>query len=341
MKKYYVLLSVFLFQSVFCQHSVVEWKLSVSIFDENRMPVSEVECGLSYYARENGKWVRKNVLKKADEKGQINIDMEALNVFSIGVAKEGYYPVILKPELERVDDSWVPVHDTFDIVLQKKQEGRPLFAKMLSYEKKKTFLPHKDKETGYDLLVGDWVKPFGNGEVADLFFQARTLDSGKVDILPGVQYKVFTKGEGNGLIQVNDAFGDLPYEVKNLKLGQMAPQEGYANQFEFVHALGMSIEELKGFLKDTAWDGKSNTDKADGYWLRIRSKIDPETGKVISAYYGKIISPIRIRPDRNGNLYLSFNYLVSPEPNNNSIVWDRKTTLIPGYTLPPAGARYH
>jgi hypothetical protein len=329
------------FQFAYSQHSIVNWNLSISVVDEMNNPIPEANYAVSYYAKEGNSWTRKHLQKKSDQNGNIHVKMESLSFFSVGIGKEGYYPAILKPEIERIDDVWVPVRDTFEIVLLKKLKSQPMYAKFNSSDRKKTFLPKQNEAVGYDLLVGDWVNPLGKGEVADLFFKASTVELEEGEAFPGVQYTVFTKGKGNGLIQVVDAFGDLPYEIKNLKLGQKAPLEGYEPRLDFVHALGKGADKMKGNLKDTAWDGINLTDKADGYWIRIRSKFDPNTGKATSAFYGKITSPIRVRPGRDGKLYVSFDYQISSEPNNCSVVWDRKTTLIPGYTLPPAGARYH
>jgi hypothetical protein len=221
-----------------------------------------------------------------------------------------------------------------------KEGMRALVVKQMDPAGKKTLIPDENIAVGYDLMVGDWVEPWGKGEVKDLIFNARRLVKKEGSSYPAILYEVSTRGEGNGLIQVHRQEGFVK-NITKLKLGKTAPDEGYQHKFEFIQATGPGAEKFKETPRDIAWDGKKLIDQADGYWLRIRSKIDPDTGELISAHYGKIVSPIIVYLDQNGKFVVRFDYQISPDPNNRSVVWDRETTLIPGYELPAWGARYY
>jgi len=261
----------------------------------------------------------------------------------VSLVKEGYFSAGISPELPDLyiaDNLWLPENTSFEVQMVKKEGMRPLIVKQMDQVGPKTLLPKENISIGYDLMQGDWVEPWGSGETPDLFFNARKVFNKERTNSRAVFYEVTTNGLENGLIQVKKQKGFVR-NASRLKLGKTAPAEGYQNKFEFVQATGIGEEKLKDDPRDTAWDGKRLIDQAEGYWLRIRSKRDPDTGELISAHYGKIVSPIIVYLNREGKFVVRFDYQISPDPNNRSVVWDRETTLIPGYKLPSWGARYY
>ena len=62
---------------------------------------------------------------------------------------------------------WQPWNPTVELRLKKVGNPIPLFCKGVGGKER---IPARNVPVGYDLLKGDWVKPFGNGRIADLIF---------------------------------------------------------------------------------------------------------------------------------------------------------------------------
>ena len=341
-----ILFIVFFFSSLsaFCQHTPRLWDFTVIVSDKTSKRLQDVGYIITYYENKDGKWSKQRLEGVTDASGSFSFKKKSLHMLSVSLRKDGYFSAGMRPELSQLvieDGRWLPEGALFEVKMVEKEGERPLMAKQMDPAAQQTLIPHENEPIGYDLMKGDWVEPFGKGKINDLVFQARKTESAQGPLYAFVEYHVMAEGKGNGLIQVYNPKKGLVKNTLKLKLGTTAPDKGYKSKFEFVHAMGKGAEKYEKEPKDTAWDGKTLRDQADGYWVRIRSEVDPKTGEIISAHYGKIVSPFRIFSTRDGKLEVRFDYQISPDPNNRSVVWDRETTLIPGYTLPSWGARYY
>jgi len=342
--KHLLIFFIFYPLGLFAQFTDLLWDFSVKITDENKNPMQDVKYWVTYYAEKDGKWTRTRETGRTDENGHFSFKKRSLDILTVSMRKAGYFDSGITPSVtltEQENGYWLPKGMTFNVEMIKKDGMRPLMVKQMDSSAPKTFLPKENEDFGYDLMKGDWVEPHGTGKINDIVFRAQKFESPQGPAYASIKYRVLAKGEGNGFIQVNNPKKEVVKNALELKLGTTAPEEGYQALFEFVYAMGKGAEKFKKDLKDTAWDGKTLRDQADGYWLRIRSKADPDTGELVSAHYGKIVSPIILYSTRDGKIAVLFDYMVSPEANNRSLVWDRETTLIPGYKLPSWGARYY
>ena len=64
---------------------------------------------------------------------------------------------------------WHPKNPALEVQLRAKVAPVPLYVRSPGVFEKPLVLADRDKDCGFDLMAGDWVKPFGKGEVADFF----------------------------------------------------------------------------------------------------------------------------------------------------------------------------
>ncbi len=138
-------------------------------------------------------------------------------------------------------------------------------------------------------MIGDWVKPYGNGEVADVV--------AKFELLAGNETKNFSLhfvGNMNG------------YYKKRMFIDSYFRSEYEASTNE------VYLTEMKGF-------GYLMLLNKDEYCvIRIRSKVD-KNGNLISAYYGKIYAPFQYPSKENG---LKYKLYMNKFKNERSLEFD-------------------
>ena len=174
----------------------------------------------------------------------------------------------------------------------------------------------KGAELAYDFVKGAFLPPVGNGEIADIRFvfnetvhgwkKYKGYDGVAMMKLYKMDVSIMMPGEGNGLVEFR------PDQNAGIKL-RTAPAEGYAH----------SVSRWFG------WFGGGDGDKTDCdgnrcYAFRIRTVYD-ESGKIKSAYYGKIYGDFNLSK-REG---VSFLYYLNPTPLDRNLEWDRKNNLCP------------
>jgi hypothetical protein len=104
----------------------------------------------------------------ADENGNVFVEFSRradnkdlyLNVIS---KPSGFYATKVPILFERNGKQWVPKRAEYNFYFRKIVEPVSMYAK-----KVEVILPALDIPVGYDLLVGDWVRPHGKGMVSDL-----------------------------------------------------------------------------------------------------------------------------------------------------------------------------
>jgi len=182
----------------------------------------------------------------------------------------------------------------------------------------------------YDLAVGDWVKPRGKGEVADIRFKfhnefkgwqmddermaktrahptSRNLSEDELKNFYGKfdgELEITFPGEKEGLAEEKERF--LPYS--QLTMPHEAPREGYAPTRRYT-------AKTYGFRTDP---------ENVGFFLRTRVKLDKD-GKIVSANYAKVSGDFQF--DARGILGLT--YYFNPVPNDRNLEFDPKKNLFP------------
>lgn len=197
---------------------------------------------------------------------------------------------------------------------------------------------------GFDLLIGDWVTPYGRGENADflLRFEREFVGFDKRYRQKSVEdERAFSKkafaarreewteekfrfragdwdmrleigfpSEKEGLVRVIDEFD--PHSI--LRMPHKAPEDGYATDHTY------SVKTYG----ESAWDQRDDV----GFFLRTRVVLD-EDGEIESANYAKIHGDFKVEQDGD----LSFSYYFNPEVNDRNLEFDPRKNLFPKDTL--------
>ena len=208
--------------------------------------------------------------------------------------KKGYYSVSRGYELGFSYDRlrWNP---SLDLLLKKIRHPIPMYAKRIVGNPPATNAP-----AGFELQMGDWVKPYGNGLSTDVIFLRRLEMRSKHDYDEKLTVRFPNKGDGIIEFSVpgEDRYCDLlsPHE---------APLQGY--QAEIVR----EKHNHPGEFMRLDYDPNRN------YFIRVRTIVDSE-GHLKSALYGKIYGD-----------FMQFVYYLNPTPNDQNIEFDPSQNLLP------------
>jgi hypothetical protein len=143
-----------------------EWKATLRAVDESGNPISGAKAQIGYYA--NSQPV--NAEGITDKNGLFTASHAALaSMVEVSCQAEmsGYYTTWVRRELGPKYDpaQWI---FTQTLVLKKVGEPTAMYAKSVNLG-----LPVFDKPAGFDLMLGDWVKPYGKGIDADIIFKGQ------------------------------------------------------------------------------------------------------------------------------------------------------------------------
>ena len=165
-------------------------------------------------------------------------------------------------------------------------------------------IPEQGKPVGYDLMVGDWVAPYGKGETPDFVLQLDT----KITNYLTLRFS----NDGDGIQFVAAVGGGLP-------LPRLAPADGYEPELIKWDWTEQGSNNGRPFVK-----GYSNYRADANYFFRVRTRKDSD-GKTVSALYGYI------RGDLSRNLEqgkMDLNYSLNSEINSHNMEFDFKRNLI-------------
>jgi hypothetical protein len=232
----------------------------------------------------------------------------------IGVLKDGYYYGNAEVSFTNGDhilNHWLPWNPTVNIVLKQKGIQVPMYARKVNEVK----IPIEDKPVGFDLMVGDWVAPFGKGETPDILFKFESKTEPEVpprEIRPfDVTLTVSFSNDGDGIQSVF-----VPTRVHSgLRLPRQAPADGYEP------ILMKHQQTERGQVPHIEFRDDQN------YFFRVRTKKDAQ-GNIVSALYGKIAGDFN---QESGGVVvrgtLAFTYYLNPEPNFRNMEFDSKQNL--------------
>ena len=216
--------------------------------------------------------------------------------------------------------TWQPDNVVITVALDRVVKPVPLHVRNLTFPSGKLVEEMCDVEKGpvsYDFLEGDWLPPWGCGEVADvMFFRKPREDCGVGVNFCGEKDQSFKDvvtidflGEGNGLVEVA---ANVASELKV----RTAPKQGFSPHYEQSCGVG---KDLKVFR---------SRNESKCLCFRVRTKYD-EKGNVVEGYYGKIYGDVVMEWSYLGVSKVGFLYYLNPTPNDRNLEWDRKNNLCP------------
>ncbi len=199
---------------------------------------------------------------------------------------------------------WLPWNPVMTAVVRRVVNPIPMYAKRVE-----TVLPTVNAACGYDLMVGDWVEPYGRGACGDLVFR---VDGRRVlswTDCEGSLAMFFSRPKDgfhirNGIVIGGSCF-PWPYQV---------PEDGYNGNA----SLNMGYAPLRGLY---------SSNETAACFLRVRT-VTNEFGRIISAHYGKVPGPIKFDVREGQSGWIGFTYYLNPTPNDRNIEFDPKRNLL-------------
>ena len=279
-----------------CGPKVPKAQLTLQAVDDSGQPVSGVKISV----------VGIPTFKQGttDEQGRFTATIHSASVaVDLGAEKDGFYSINRQTYLFAgiTNGQYIPWNPVVQLQLHKVGKPVPMVVKQVDERN----IPAINREVGYDLLIGDWVGPYGRGETADFTFQvlkpATTATHGTMLL------RLTFSNSTDGLIPVRLFYRD----DYGLRLAAMAPERGYSNRWEFQACEGSPSES-------PSWNVVKNGDQDVNFYFRVRSRTN-ELGQVISADFGKIYHGIQFGsatyPDRTP---LHFLYYLNPDGTRNT-----------------------
>ena len=227
---------------------------------------------------------------------------------------------------------WQPDNLVVTLRLQRVEHPIPLFVKKATLQNHKNGIGGFDGTNSvvrFDFLKGDWLPPYGSGEVADVEFKSTLNIKGKAwfSFEPRKYDWVYFYNLGTELICLNkdDGFSVFaPEPCVGIKIRN-------ADATPKTRRLGLiNIGRNQKFHKNGEdWDCQNYKDKFSerNISFRIRSKYD-DNGNLKEAYYGKIYGDFEIDGDeKKGVTRISFMYYLNPTLLDRNLEWDMKNNF--------------
>jgi hypothetical protein len=189
---------------------------------------------------------------------------------------------------------------SFTLILKKIGDPIAMYAK-----KEEIKMPKENEPVGFDLMIGDWIAPYGAGKTADLLFTVhrKIISPQEFD----ADLELTFPNVGDGVVVVPPA----PDTGSSLLMPHSAAETGYQSA-----------------LKWSYHNFTETSEPASGYFFRVRTVLD-SNGNIQSALYGKIQGDMRFlvgtKAPRAG---IAFNYYLNPTPNNRNVEFDPKQNLL-------------
>jgi hypothetical protein len=281
------------------------WKVGLRVIDDEGQPITNAQAWVAYgiplSAQKTNDWDKIEGL--TDEHGVFKAEHRDTGSYSLGIhiRKIGFYPT---DHVYDLGPSYTPEiwNVNLTMVLKKIGQPIPMYAK-----REETKIPKEDEPVGFDLIVGDWIAPYGAGKSADVLFTVhrKITNPQEFDASLGLTFPKI----GDGVVVVPP----VPATDSPLVMPRTASVTGYQS------ALTWSYHNFT-----------ENSEPASGYFFRVRTALD-SNGNIQSALYGKIQGDVRFyvgtKAPRAG---IGFQYYLNPTPNDRNVEFDPKRNLFGG-----------
>ena len=277
-----------------------EMSVSYRILDDEGNPVPDVQCR-GWIRQFDAKGGGHSYSLVSDTNGVVTIAGKCSVSFTAFFTKSGFYMSHLEPCLDADgtgsairDGKWQPYGEMRTVVLKRiKNPVRLRDPDARCCHK----YPESGEWVGFDLKIGDWVPPLGNGKCADMM----------------VRYTREQRTDGY-FKSLDVSFTNCPYAGVYLMKKDL-----YSEMDSVYTALtnGEYVSSLRYEFERTATGNHMIGELGREQYLvfRIRTKVDCD-GKLVSAHYGRIMGDWRY-VDKGGMLLgpVFFN----PTPNDTNL----------------------
>jgi hypothetical protein len=277
-------------------------KISVKVVDEEGIPVDGAKIELCFYG---GCLTKDSTIGTTDKNGSFSATGSSRDgVTGGGVEKAGYYNSVFHHDFFiRSTGVWQPWNKQIKVVL------RPVVKPVPMYVRNRNFLfPAINKDLGFDLMMADWLAPYGAGLHRDFILRVDRIfkDSDNFD----ATFTLTFPNNYDGIQVIKDNRGGDFSVGSQFQLPRIAPEEGYQSKL------------IKRVSSGT-YGFRTAKDDGNNYIFRVRS--ESENGKFKRAMYGKIMGDIRFGPV-GGNGGFEMHYYLNPDYTRN-LEFDPKRNL--------------
>ena len=295
MKQIISIVSVFLAVLANAQPDLQEhqWNATLKIIDDAKTPIAAARIRIGYDMSTNV------IVGLTDTNGIFTASHFGRDVdLGFQIEKPGYYPTRLDYHMgfNYKPEKWNP---TQTILLRNVGDPIPMYAK----EQEMKF-PILDEPIGFDLMVGDWVTPYGEGFHTDMLFKAHREIQNDREFTADLTVTFPNNGDGVVVAPKEAVDGS------EFKTSRTATTNGYEPEL------------------DLHYSNANSPDSVFGYFIRVRTVLNPD-GSVNSALYGKITGNFRfyagtIAPTSG----MGFTYYLNPTPNDRNVEFNPKKNLV-------------
>ena len=302
---------------------------------DSRLPLKGVNV-VGWFSNDNGwkAWTESAPeyldRKTTDENGRCHLEGETNNGrtgVNIRNPPKDYYPTFgirhqftQKPVLPLMH--WRPTDLVITASLQRVMHPRPLFVKRIGWCIGSDAIDKNGRFFACDLVKGEFLPPFGEGEIADVVFSCPPQEyigdgfNGRNFRAP--RYKntvvaVFQGDEANGIQSVSVTNQQVLLKVRE------AFENGYQRKLSFSESMAYDLQHREGL------------DSGKCYCFRIRTERD-ESGRIKNSLFGKIYGDPAFLLNGSDRWTqkvggIAFLYYLNLTPNDRNLEWDRKNNL--------------
>ncbi|MDZ4199972.1 MAG: hypothetical protein U1E27_11905 [Kiritimatiellia bacterium] len=277
---------------------------------------------------EFGKDIRRRVEGVTDTNGLVVLQIPSLRgSVKYGVYVKGkYFDNIMKMKVagatyyrdmggsfyftNHIAGKWQPWDTFVDVEIKPVLNPIPMFARSFVNRRPRLQIPEYGKAIGFDLMKGDWVLPYGKGDMSDLII---TLDCKMGDGITADGYQIYDASLK--LSFSNDGDGILPIYIHPMKgsafrLPRFADEVGYVSNW---------VKTAYTHEHESHYGNRDD----ENYFFRVRTKRD-KYGVITNALYGKIQGILSFDYEKN----ISFTYYLNPTPNDRNMEFDPSRNLL-------------
>jgi hypothetical protein len=293
-------------------------KITVRTVDDSQRPVPDVAITMSFEHNRNPNR-RTRIRGVTDTNGEFTGMSKTSGHVNFGARKTGFYTSIGEPFEggQEQNGRWKPWNPTISLIMRQILNPIPLLVRQAQVR-----TTNYVGTASYDLLVGDWTPPFGNGTNADLTFTWRGSFECPTNAYGVLKFEEIRSRATLDLTFQNPGDGVLeqPYSIggSELRMPHQAPLNGYA-----------PIRQWRSiFTPRERVPGDPDPYRSTAYFFRVRTQTNAE-GQIVHALYGKTDDDVKFYGANRDGTGLEFSYYLNPEPNNRNLEFDRKTNLFP------------
>lgn len=235
---------------------------------------------------------------ETDTNGTFTVEHRFNEKFSVGIDKKGYYHTqdeinyLKMCELPVKAGKWQPYDKVNTLTMKRIRNPQKMVGATCYVDFK---IPEYDKWLGFDFEMNNFVMPYGSGKEADVLLRFSQRNKGRQDYCMSMEVS-FTNHVYAGAYAMKK---DKNSEMKSVYFADTNAlfQQVFEYRYDRSDARSKLVDKLRG----------------DEYLVfRTRTKVD-ETGRLVSAHYGKIYGPWHYVGPRGMSIYGIF---LNPRPND-------------------------